>query len=116
MRSSDWSSDVCSSDLYAAHYQILLARSERSRLALVIYTVALLFAFGLVGLRLRQGYGELDRVNAELQKANVGLAKEVELRTGDLRKALANLQMQQAQLIHSEKMASLGQMVEGDAH
>src|SRR3546814_7098717 len=83
MRISDWSSDVCSSDL--------------------IYTVALLFAFGLVGLRLRQGYGELDRVNAELQKANVGLEKEVELRTGDLRKALEDLKMQQAQLIQSEK-------------
>lgn len=101
---------------YAAHYQKMLARSERSRLALVIYTVALLFAFGLVGLRLRQGYGELDRVNAELQKTNAGLEKEVELRTGDLRKALEDLQMQQAQLIQSEKMASLGQMVAGVAH
>src|SRR3546814_12109718 len=59
---------------------------------------------------------ELDRVNAELQKANVGLEKEVELRTGDLRKALEDLQMQQAQLIQSEKMASLGQMVAGVAH
>lgn len=101
---------------YAAHYQALLARSERSRLALVIYTVALLFAFGLVGLRMRQGYGELDRVNAELQKANAGLEKEVESRTGDLRKALEDLQVQQAQLIQSEKMASLGQMVAGVAH
>src|SRR3546814_1292220 len=77
------------------------SRRRHTRCALVtgVQTCALpilLFAFGLVGLRLRQGYGELDRVNAELQKANVGLEKEVELRTGDLRKALEDLQMQQA--------------------
>jgi two-component system NtrC family sensor kinase len=55
-------------------------------------------------------------LNSELQNANVNLEETVEKRTEALSKALDDLKMQQGQLIQSEKMASLGQMIAGVAH
>lgn len=52
---------------------------------------------------------EWKRKNEELQK----LVKE---KTADLEKTLENLKATQAQLIHSEKMASLGELTAGIAH
>jgi signal transduction histidine kinase len=51
-----------------------------------------------------------------LQKANNELERKVIERTSELKKALLDLQNTQAQLVHSEKMSSLGQMVAGVAH
>ncbi|MFT4046731.1 MAG: sensor histidine kinase [Solimonas sp.] len=101
---------------YENAYRGLAQRGERYRLVLVAYAVALLIAFGVIGLRLRLSFNELDQLNGALQKANEGLERDVEARTVDLRKALDDLRLQQAQLIQSEKMASLGQMVAGVAH
>src|SRR3546814_16218567 len=89
MRISDWSSGVCSSDL--------------------------LLTLGWLGLRLRRSYGELDRAHADLLHANEHLEEQVDTSTHDLSTALNQLQASQAQLVQSEKMASLGQMVAGVA-
>ncbi|BAY32100.1 PAS/PAC sensor signal transduction histidine kinase [Nostoc carneum NIES-2107] len=59
---------------------------------------------------------ETARAAEALQKANNELERKVEERTTELRKALLDLQTTQAQLVHSEKMSSLGQMVAGVAH
>ncbi|MFN6539551.1 MAG: ATP-binding protein [Nostoc sp. EkiNYC01] len=59
---------------------------------------------------------ETVRAAEALQKANNELERKVAERTGELRKALVDLQETQAQLVHSEKMSSLGQMVAGVAH
>ncbi|MBR8839766.1 MAG: GAF domain-containing sensor histidine kinase [Stigonema ocellatum SAG 48.90 = DSM 106950] len=59
---------------------------------------------------------ETARVAEALQSANNDLERKVEQRTTELRKALLVLQKRQAQLVHSEKMSSLGQMVAGLAH
>ncbi|MBO3461634.1 sensor histidine kinase, partial [Aetokthonos hydrillicola] len=59
---------------------------------------------------------ETTRAAEALQKANSELERKVEERTAELRKALLDLQKTQAQLVHSEKMSSLGQMVAGISH
>ena len=101
---------------YITHYAKSEGNLERYRLVLVIYASALLAVFGLVGWRLRRTYGELDRSHAELQDLNAHLEETVQARTGELRQALDDLRFQQAQLVQSEKMAALGQMVAGVAH
>jgi len=101
---------------YIAHYARIEADLARYRMVLVIYAGTLLAVFGFVGWRLRRSFGELDRSHAELQNLNAHLEETVQARTGELRKALDDLRFQQAQLVQSEKMAALGQMVAGVAH
>ncbi|WP_099084328.1 GAF domain-containing protein [Nostoc linckia] len=59
---------------------------------------------------------ETYRAAMALQKANDELEIKVVERTSELSKALLDLQKAQAQLVHSEKMSGLGQMVAGVAH
>src|SRR5690606_28122100 len=61
----------------------------------------------------------IDRVvdnEGQLAQVNVVLEQRVKERTAELSKALNELKASQLQLIQSEKMASLGQMVAGVAH
>jgi two-component system, NtrC family, sensor kinase len=53
---------------------------------------------------------------ALLASQNEDLEKQVEQRTLELRQSLEELRSAQAQLIHSEKMASLGELTAGIAH
>jgi len=52
----------------------------------------------------------------QLRELNRSLEEKVEARTHDLQKALDELRTTQTQLLHREKMASLGQFVAGIAH
>lgn len=60
--------------------------------------------------------GQLRESFTALEKSNVELEDRVEQRTIELTKALTELQRTQAQVIQSEKMSSLGQLVAGVAH
>ncbi|MDI9569958.1 MAG: ATP-binding protein [Pseudomonadota bacterium] len=54
-------------------------------------------------------YDELENLNRELER-------KVEARTADLRQALAEKERTQQQLIQSESLAAIGQLVAGTAH
>lgn len=77
--------------------------------------------------RLRNSHAATEAANRELEKrvqertlelaqAKDQLEIRVEERTGELARALSNLQQAQLQMVQSEKMSALGQLVAGVAH
>lgn len=61
------------------------------------------------------GYGILKSLHA-VRVANTSLERKVDERTKEVTEALGNLKESQVQLVQSEKMAMLGQMVAGVTH
>lgn len=92
------------------------AEQQRYRTALIWYAAALLGLLAFAGWRLVQSYQLINRANSELQEVNESLDRRVTARTHELSSALAELRQSETQLIQSEKMSSLGQMVAGVAH
>lgn len=60
--------------------------------------------------------GQLQRTFTALEQSNAELEDRVEQRTLELKNTLGELQRTQAQVVQSEKMSSLGQLVAGVAH
>jgi two-component system, NtrC family, sensor kinase len=69
-----------------------------------------------VHLKLRSLTRQLAQQNTLLQQSQQGLERRVEERTAELSQTVEHLKQTQMQLIHSEKMSSLGQLVAGIAH
>ncbi len=63
----------------------------------------------------QESEGDAWRIN-EFEKKTAELQKLVDQRTEDLKQSLENLKATQSQLIHAEKMASLGELTAGIAH
>jgi two-component system, NtrC family, sensor kinase len=101
---------------FEANFAQEVADAELWRHALVGYSALLLVLVGFTGWRLRQSYRQIRGMNAALVQANDSLEHRVQERTRELADALASLHESEAQLVQSEKMSSLGQMVAGVAH
>ncbi|MCW5574742.1 MAG: hypothetical protein KIT13_01490 [Burkholderiales bacterium] len=83
--------------------------SERYRIYLIAYAGALLILIGWLLSKLAVSYRLLNEANRVLES-------RVEERTRELSDALRQLKESETQLIQTEKMSSLGQMVAGIAH
>lgn len=90
-------------------FEATLKAQDKWRMALIAYSAGLLLLLAFMGINLWRSYRSLDQANALLEQRVVE-------RTRELSTALTNLKESELQLIQSEKMASLGQMVAGIAH
>ena len=103
-------------EAFDRNFQLQLSESDRYRDYLLAYSTFLLALLVYIGARLLRSYRIIGRVNKDLKHANETLEQRVRERTEELSKALRDLKESETQLVQSEKMASLGQMVAGVAH
>lgn len=85
-------------DVYSKTHEQRLVEQQTYRQLLIAYSVFLLLLLAYLGWRLLRSYRQLGQVNSALSRAN-----------NDLKES-------QLQLVQSEKMSALGQMVAGIAH
>lgn len=77
---------------------------------------ALSESFDHMGQQLQVSFAALASAKAELEQTNLQLEDRVRDRTHELTQAMDDLKSAEAQLIQTEKMSSLGQMLAGIAH
>jgi len=91
-------------------------RAETAQILLAVCAVLLLLGAGYSIYKLQSSYRQLNQSNSDLQRSNDTLEERVSERTQELEKAYDDLKESQVQLIHAEKMSSLGEMIAGISH
>jgi two-component system, NtrC family, sensor kinase len=83
----------------------------------VLFTWILLQRYSILRKQFTQQELQREKEKADLmQQQTIELEKQVEARTAQLKQSIEDLKATQQQLIHSEKMASLGELTAGIAH
>ncbi|TAE59502.1 MAG: hypothetical protein EAZ87_09405 [Nostocales cyanobacterium] len=90
--------------------------SRKETLESLILLQSFIGVFALTTLVLSATIKENWWAEIQLKQANENLEERVKKRTLELQETLAELQLTQTQIIQSEKMSSLGQLVAGVAH
>jgi signal transduction histidine kinase len=103
-------------EAFSRELTALLDTRELYRVYLVAFAGALLILIAYLAARLAKSYRLVNAANKALHDANEGLERRVAERTQELSDALRQLKESEMQLIQTEKMSSLGQMVAGVAH
>jgi signal transduction histidine kinase len=109
--------------LLNARQELAAKQAQWHRQLLLLFSAALAGLLLYMAWRLLRSHTLIRRVNAQLQQANDRLEERVVLRTADLAGANARLQAEiaernalESRLLHSEKLASIGQLAAGVAH
>lgn len=100
----------------AAVNRTAMQRAETAQLLLAVCAVLLLLGAAYSIFKLQSSYRQLNQSNQDLQRSNDTLEERVGERTEELEKAYDDLKESQVQLIHAEKMSSLGEMIAGISH
>ena len=100
----------------AAFNRGAMQRAETAQVLLAFCAVLLLLGAAYSIYKLQSSYRALNKSNRELQLSNETLEERVSDRTQELEKAYDDLKESQVQLIHAEKMSSLGEMIAGISH
>ena len=100
----------------AAFNRGTMQRAETAQILLAVCAVLLLLGAAFSIYKLQSSYRELNQSNRDLQLSNETLEERVGERTEELEKAYDDLKESQVQLIHAEKMSSLGEMIAGISH
>ncbi|MEO1402646.1 MAG: ATP-binding protein [Cyanobacteria bacterium J06635_1] len=73
-------------------------------------------SFNQMATQLKESFADLEQANHDLESLNSELEQRVEERTVEVQATLEKLRQTQTQMVQSEKMSALGQMVAGVAH
>lgn len=99
-----------------AQNKAVVGRADRARTLLAVFSLLFLAGIAYTAVMLRKSYSALSDSKAELEVLNHSLEDRVDARTEQLSTAYDELKESQSQLVHAEKMSSLGELVAGISH